>query len=1140
MSKTGVVALTLMALALSPASATAAPPTIERTLISAVSRTSARLEADLNLQGNAVSYRFEYGPGDCSINACAAVPGGEGEVKPGEPPKEVKIARVKAPLAGLEVGTTYHFRVVATSGSETLEGLDRTFTTFGEASIFSACPNEAFRLDEVTALNLGLEAPSANLPDCRAFEQATPINKNAGDATATVPYAKANADGGGVTFISKSGIPGGVGAQEFPSYLASRGGGDWSTQGLLPAATEGQAAQLLGWTPDFSEIFTKATRFGSPSEVELLAKSGTSGATLRVVDYTVGLNPKFAATSEDGSLLFESPVKLATGAVPGRPNVYLWAHGSGKVSLAGVLNDGSAPSQGAIAGPYDWIRGTNSATLSQGGGARDYYTEDEHALARDGSAVFFTAAGSGKLYERLNPGEEQSLLDGAGSCTEPTKACTVNVSASHKENGSGSGGSELGSPRPAAFQAASADGKVVYFTSQEELTNDANTGPEPTVLPPPAFISRVEVGAGEVEETDIEREFLPVRASSLASDPTYLYWADREAGAIGRVKLDGTEPADPAFITGLAGIEDVAVGGGHLYWTEPTNNTIGRADIDGSSASVKSDFIGGASAPKGVAVGGGFVYWTNEEGHSVGRALEDGTGVKQKFIDFNGEPAGEKVPRQGIAVDAAAGHIYVALGSVYIRSYELNGEKDPQEITLSELAGDVDLSLDGSHLYWNYEETAGLKSLISRAKLDLSDKEEEFIKEKDGVELAQSVAVEGGHLYWANDPPPSTKPGNDLYRYEVGTGALEDLSADSSGNGGEAQGVLGASKDGSVVYFVANGDLDESEVADAGNCAGKLSSMSGECSIYRWEKGGGEPSLVARVDVGGDENKTDAANWAATPTGVYPNGNFQKTAQVSADGEALLFRSQRQLGAYPNEGIAELYLYRTGMGLTCVSCAPSGAAPLGTPDLGNISPGTSTIPPSTASFVSRNLAAGGQRVFFETPDALVASDTNGEPSCPRAEGQFAPLSCLDIYEWEAVGTGSCEQAEALAGGGCIYLISTGKGKEPAVLADASESGGDVFFFSRARLVGQDKDELMDVYDARVEGGLAVQNPPAPPVPCESVEACHGPPSPAPAGTAPVTPSFYGPGNIKPSHKAHKGKNKKKKHRKAHIKRRAGR
>ena len=93
-------------------------------------------------------------------------------------------------------------------------------------------------------------------------------------------------------------------------------------------------------------------------------------------------------------------------------------------------------------------------------------------------------------------------------------------------------------------------------------------------------------------------------------------------------------------------------------------------------------------------------------------------------------------------------------------------------------------------------------------------------------------------------------------------------------------------------------------------------------------------------------------------------------------------------------------------------------------------------------------------------------------------------------------------------------------------------------------MGQDKDGLQDVYDARVGGGLAAQNPVAV-VPCESTDSCHGPAPPAPASSSPASATFVGPGNPVGKHKKSKpGKAKKhkkaKKQKKANNKRRAGR
>ena len=112
--------------------------------------------------------------------------------------------------------------------------------------------------------------------------------------------------------------------------------------------------------------------------------------------------------------------------------------------------------------------------------------------------------------------------------------------------------------------------------------------------------------------------------------------------------------------------------------------------------------------------------------------------------------------------------------------------------------------------------------------------------------------------------------------------------------------------------------------------------------------------------------------------------------------------------------------------------------------------------------------------------------------------------------------GSCEAGApgySPANQGCLFLISTGRGAGyPALLTDASASGSDVFFFDREGLVGQDTDNLVDLYDARVGGGIAAQNPPAPPPLCEG-EACKPAAAPPPSPPSPATPSFQGPGNV---------------------------
>jgi hypothetical protein len=143
--------------------------------------------------------------------------------------------------------------------------------------------------------------------------------------------------------------------------------------------------------------------------------------------------------------------------------------------------------------------------------------------------------------------------------------------------------------------------------------------------------------------------------------------------------------------------------------------------------------------------------------------------------------------------------------------------------------------------------------------------------------------------------------------------------------------------------------------------------------------------------------------------------------------------------------------------------------------------------------MSRYLSESGDRVFFETEEALVPQDTNG---------------LMDVYEWERGGSGSCPSGR----GGCLFLISTGQSSEPSYFSEASASGDNVFFFTRQALVSQDYDELVDVYDARVDGGIQSQNPSPPQAPCANEQTCRQAPNGVPALGVPASQVFSGPGD----------------------------
>jgi hypothetical protein len=367
----------------------------------------------------------------------------------------------------------------------------------------------------------------------------------------------------------------------------------------------------------------------------------------------------------------------------------------------------------------------------------------------------------------------------------------------------------------------------------------------------------------------------------------------------------------------------------------------------------------------------------------------------------------------------------------------------------------------------------------------------------------------------ANSGAAGQKP--DLYECEVASakdGALEcaltDLTPEpGSGEPADVAGaVLGASEDGSSVYFAAAGVLTgteenaQHERAEPGNCQ-QLTATT--CNLYREHNG--RITFIATLSTTRDET-----DWGGV------RGGFEElTARVSPDGEWLTFMSARPLADYDNRDAVtglpdqEVYLYDAHTGqLVCASCNPSGARPygVGTGGFNSLAgldraggPFAASIPTwhtLLGDYQTRYLSDSG-RLFFDAADALVPQDGNGTQ---------------DVYEYEPPGVGTCTEAStgfAKAAAGCIALISSGASEQESVFMDASESGDDIFFLTASKLSPRDTDTSYDVYDGRV-GGSEVQ--PTPPPACEG-DSCQSP-AQVPNDPTPGSLTFSGPGNLESS------------------------
>jgi hypothetical protein len=174
-----VVAALATAALMEAASATAAAPSATTGPVTAVGPTTATITGTVNPNGSATSARFQYGTSTSYGSQTQSANLGSGTSGVG----------ISASLGGLQPGTTYHYRVVATNSAGTTNGADGILTT-------SSAPQA------VTGSATGISSTSATLngtvnPSSRAttwfFEYGTSTSygtktatKDAGSGTSNV------------------------------------------------------------------------------------------------------------------------------------------------------------------------------------------------------------------------------------------------------------------------------------------------------------------------------------------------------------------------------------------------------------------------------------------------------------------------------------------------------------------------------------------------------------------------------------------------------------------------------------------------------------------------------------------------------------------------------------------------------------------------------------------------------------------------------------------------------------------------------------------------------------------------------------------------------------------------------------------
>lgn len=500
-----------------------ADPRIEAQYATTVGTDSAILKAGINpVFWPDATYFMEYGPGPCPTNCVARL----------APPgialttKSIRdtVTTEGIVLTGLEPDTVYHYRFAAQSGGSLgnpvfgvggevgVDGLEGTFKTFPLPPPDAApdqCSNSSFRT------GLG-----AKLPDCRAYEMVSPLDKNNADIRIPVliyprGLNQSSVSGDGLTYSSTSAFADPQSTPYSSQYLAHR---DlrlgWSSESIvpprartIPGITIPGENEYKAFSADLCQAWLHTFTdppFGDPAGIpnfrNLYRRDNCAGGSYEamtivapphVTDYAV--EPQGASTDGSRSIFITNdnlPNDLSGPSAPnnanGRAQLYEHIVGEG-LRFACVLPNGAATSLGCSAG-----------TLN-GGIGEDRHGNLTNAISSAGDRIFWSASvmgfGPGEIYVRID-GTETVEVSSAGETISGTSSSRFwhaadNGSAAIYTTGTQQNGNadlyrfgvdgETTTPIAGGvygLMGASEDASRIYFASREVLGGENSEGDE--------------------------------------------------------------------------------------------------------------------------------------------------------------------------------------------------------------------------------------------------------------------------------------------------------------------------------------------------------------------------------------------------------------------------------------------------------------------------------------------------------------------------------------------------------------------------------------------------------------------------------------------------------------------------------------
>ena len=248
-----------------------------------------------------------------------------------------------------------------------------------------------------------------------------------------------------------------------------------------------------------------------------------------------------------------------------------------------------------------------------------------------------------------------------------------------------------------------------------------------------------------------------------------------------------------------------------------------------------------------TAVDAGHIYWANFGTDTIGRANLDGTGANQSFITGASSPWASR--------STAATSTGPTESARHDRPRQPRRHRRRTRASSRGASIPLGVAVDGGHVYWANCTTG----TIGRANLDGTGVNQSFIT---GAATADGVAVDAGHVYWTNFDSHGT----------IGRANLDGTGADQSFISG-AGGPSGVAVDAAHVYW-ANLSTDTIGRANLDGTGVNQSFITGASSPRGVAVDGGHvywantTGTIGRANLDGSGANQSFISGADTPTAV--------------------------------------------------------------------------------------------------------------------------------------------------------------------------------------------------------------------------------------------------------------------------------